>query len=412
MRDADGNQRELIIFTEHKDTLHYLDRKIKDLLGSQESVVQIHGSVHRDERRKIQELFRVDPKVRVLVATDAAGEGVNLQNANLMVNYDLPWNPNRIEQRFGRIHRIGQTQVCHLWNMLASETREGDVFARLFLKLEIEREALGGRVFDILGEVFEEKSLKDLLIEAIRYGDDPKRRDELRTKVEGALDTAHIEEILARNALSEEVMDMQRLYSVKEEMEKAEARKLQPYFIRSYFTQAFQQLGGELRPREEGRYEITNVPAIIRERDRQIKGRDRRNLNPVTLRYERVCFEKKFVRLEDRAGAPMASLLHPAHPLMQAVTDLTLERLRNKLKQGAVFVDPVESGADPATDPRIMFLVDHSIRQGGDSGRTISRLVQFIDVHADGQASNAGWAELQGGKHLPPPPPDVFRSRR
>jgi len=392
MRDADGNQRKLIIFTEHKDTLHYLDRKIKDLLGSQEAVVQIHGSVHRDERRKIQELFRVDPRVRVLVATDAAGEGVNLQNANLMVNYDLPWNPNRIEQRFGRIHRIGQTQVCHLWNMLAAETREGDVFARLFQKLEIEREALGGRVFDILGEVFEEKSLKDLLIEAIRYGDDPKRRDELRSKVEGALDTAHIEEILSRNALSEEVMDMQRLYSVKEEMEKAEARKLQPYFIRSYFSQAFQQLGGELRPREEGRYEITNVPAIIRERDRQITGRDRRNLNPVTLRYERVCFEKKFVRLEDRAAAPMASLLHPAHPLMQAVTDLTLERLRNNLKQGAVFVDPVESGADPATDPRIMFLVDHSIRQGGDSGRTISRLVQFIDVHADGQASNAGWA--------------------
>ena len=113
--------------------------------------------------------------------------------------------------------------------------------------------------------------------------------------MEGALDTAHIEEILSRNALSEEVMDMQRLYSVKEEMEKAEARKLQPYFIRSYFSQAFQQLGGELRPREEGRYEITNVPAIIRERDRQITGRDRRNLNPVTLRYERVCFEKKFV---------------------------------------------------------------------------------------------------------------------
>ena len=132
--------------------------------------------------------------------------------------------------------------MCHLWNMLAAETREGDVFARLFQKLEIEREALGGRVFDILGEVFEEKSLKDLLIEAIRYGDDPKRRDELRTKVEGALDTAHIEEILSRNALSEEVMDMQRLYSVKDEMEKAEARKLQPYFIRSYFSQAFQQM--------------------------------------------------------------------------------------------------------------------------------------------------------------------------
>lgn len=103
----------------------------------------IHGGVKREERRKVQELFRNDPTVRVLLATDAAGEGVDLQNANLMVNYDLPWNPNRLEQRFGRIHRIGQTEVCHLWNMVAAETREGDVFQRLFEKLEIERDAAG-----------------------------------------------------------------------------------------------------------------------------------------------------------------------------------------------------------------------------------------------------------------------------
>ena len=117
--------------------------------------------------------------MRVLVATDAAGEGVNLQNANLMVNYDLPWNPNRLEQRFGRIHRIGQTEVCHLWNLVAKETREGDVYHRLLEKLEVESEALKGRVFDILGEVFEETSLKDLLIEAIRYGDQPEVRARL-----------------------------------------------------------------------------------------------------------------------------------------------------------------------------------------------------------------------------------------
>jgi superfamily II DNA/RNA helicase len=98
--------------------------------------------------------------VRVLIATDAAGEGVNLQNANLMVNYDLPWNPNRLEQRFGRIHRIGQTEVCHLWNLVAKETREGEVYHRLLEKLARRGEALKGRVFDILGEVFEEHSLR------------------------------------------------------------------------------------------------------------------------------------------------------------------------------------------------------------------------------------------------------------
>jgi superfamily II DNA/RNA helicase len=136
----------------------------------------IHGGVKREERARFRSCSATTLATRVLFATDAAGEGVNLQNANLMVNYDLPWNPNRLEQRFGRIHRIGQTEVCHLWNMVAAETREGDVFQRLFEKLEIERAALGGRVFDILGEVFEEKSLKDLLIEAIRYGADPEVR--------------------------------------------------------------------------------------------------------------------------------------------------------------------------------------------------------------------------------------------
>jgi superfamily II DNA/RNA helicase len=311
MHDSEGRQRKLIIFTEHRDTLNYLAVKIRGLIGSEESVVMIHGGVKREDRRKVQELFRNDPAARVLLATDAAGEGVNLQNANLMVNYDLPWNPNRLEQRFGRIHRIGQTEVCHLWNMVASETREGDVFHRLFEKLEVERKALGGRVFDILGEVFEDRSLKDLLIDAIRYGDDPEIRARLHRKVEGALDTQHLETIIKRNALCEEVMDERRLFAVKEEMEKAEARKLQPYFIRSFFNQAFQQLGGELRPREQGRYEITHVPAHLRERDRQIAGRDRRNADPVLRRYERVCFEKQFVRIAGRAGAPMASLVHP-----------------------------------------------------------------------------------------------------
>ncbi len=388
MRDAEGHQRKLILFTEHKDTLNYLAVKIRGLLGQEDAVVIIHGGVKREERRKIQEIFRNDPIARILLATDAAGEGVNLQNANLMVNYDLPWNPNRLEQRFGRIHRIGQTEVCHLWNMVASETREGDVFQRLFEKLEIEREALGGRVFDILGEVFEEKSLRDLLIEAIRYGDDPQVRARLLRRVEGVLDTDHIRTIIARNALSEEVMDEKRLFAVKEEMEKAEARKLQPYFIRAFFNQAFQQMGGELRAREPGRWEITHVPATIRERDRQITGRDRRNTNPVLRRYERVCFEKQFVRILERPGAAMASLIHPGHPLMQAVTDIALEQHRGKLKQGAVLVDPNDLGLAP----KVLFIIDHSVKEGSDQSLTVSRRMQFVEIDAEGRTVHAGWA--------------------
>ena len=388
MHDAEGRQRKLIIFSEHRDTLSYLEQRIGGLLGTPDAIVTIHGGVKREDRRKVQELFRNDPATRVLVATDAAGEGVNLQNANLMVNYDLPWNPNRLEQRFGRIHRIGQTEVCHLWNMVAGETREGDVFQRLFEKLDVERQALGGRVFDVLGEIFEDTSLRDLLIEAIRYGEDPEIRARLQRKVEGVLDTDHLRSIIHRNALSEEIMDEQRLFAVKDEMEKAEARKLQPYFIRAFFNQAFQQLGGELRAREPGRWEISHVPAIIRERDRQITGRDRRNLNPVLRKYERVCFEKQYVRLIERVGAPMASLLHPGHPLMQSVTDLVLEQHRNTLKQGAVLIDPHDMGLIP----RVTFIIDHSVKEGNNPDRVVSRRMQFIEIDPQTNPSNAGWA--------------------
>ena len=132
----------------------------------------IHGGVGREQRLAAQEAFRHDPQVQVLLATDAAGEGINLQRAHLMVNYDLPWNPNRLEQRFGRIHRIGQTEVCHLWNLVAGDTREGDVYRRLLEKLETARRTLGGQVFDVLGKLeFEGRSLRELLLNAIRYGE-------------------------------------------------------------------------------------------------------------------------------------------------------------------------------------------------------------------------------------------------
>ncbi len=388
MKDATGRQRKLILFSEHRDTLNYLHDRISGLLGRPEAILAIHGGVKREERRKIQELFRNDPEARVLVATDAAGEGVNLQNANLMVNYDLPWNPNRLEQRFGRIHRIGQTEVCHLWNMVADETREGDVFQRLFEKIEMERQALGGRVFDVLGEVFREESLRDLLIQAIRYGEDPEVRARLLHQVEGALDTRHLRTILERGALCQEVMNPERLFAVKAEMEKAEARKLQPYFTRSFFQQAFKRLGGEMRAREARRWEIPHVPAAIRERDRQITGRDRRRPEPVLRRYERVCFDKDAVRLLDRVGAPMASLVHPGHPLMQAVTDLILEQHRTRLKVGTVFVDPTDQG----TTPGLLFMIDHSVKEGHDPSRVASRRMQFVRLDAEGRATGAGWA--------------------
>lgn len=397
MFTAGGNRRKLIIFTEHKDTLNYLVGRIGGMLGRAEAVITIHGGVNRDDRRKAQEEFRNNPDVQVLVATDAAGEGVNLQNANLMVNYDLPWNPNRLEQRFGRIHRIGQTEVCHLWNLIARETREGDVFQRLFDKLEVEKQALGGKVFDILGEAFENISLKELLVEAIRYGESPEVQARLSQIIDSALDTEHLKAILRRNALVEQHMNLEDLYAVKEEMEKAEARKLQPYFIRAFFTEAFQNLSGEMRARESGRFEVRHVPAAIRERDRVI-GETR---TPVLKKYERICFEKNLVRMH---GKPMADLIHPGHPLMHATTDLILSAHRGKLKQGAVLVDPNDDGLEP----RMLFMVDHSVRESADTGhhtpqRIASRRLQFVEIDQQGNANHAGWAP-----HLDLQPIDAY----
>jgi superfamily II DNA or RNA helicase len=386
MRDSDGRLRKLIIFSEHRDTLNYLFQKIEGVLGNTGSVVTIHGGTHRDERRRLQALFRSDPDVRVLVATDAAGEGVNLQNANLMVNYDLPWNPNRLEQRFGRIHRIGQQEVCHLWNLVAKETREGDVYFRLLEKLRVEGEALHGRVFDILGEVFEGISLKELLLEAIRYGDQPEVRARLGQRVEHAFDRDILRGILDRNALAQESMSAERLFAVKEEMEKAEARRLQPYFVRSFFMKAFEALGGSIHPRETGRFEITHVPATIRERDRLITGRNRRELAPVLKRYERVCFTREAVRPLDRPGIPFAVMLHPGHPLMLAISDLLLEQHGNLLRQGAVLVDP----ADDGEEPHLLFLLTHEIKSG--DGQILSKRLQFVSVAPNGSATFAGWA--------------------
>lgn len=386
MRDGAGRQRKLIIFSEHRDTLNYLHAKIAGVLGNHEAIVTIHGGTHRDERRRLQALFRSDPEVRVLVATDAAGEGVNLQNANLMVNYDLPWNPNRLEQRFGRIHRIGQTEVCHLWNLVAKETREGDVYHRLLKKLEVESAALQGRVFDILGEVFEETSLKDLLIEAIRYGDQHEVRERLFKKIDAALDHDHLRSLLERNALAQETMSPERLFSVREEMEKAEARRLQPYFVRSFFLRAFDTLGGTMHRREAGRFEITHVPATIHERDRRITGRNRREQEPVLRRYERICFEKESIQPLHRSALSRAVLMHPGHPLMLAMSDLILERHTNLLRQGATLFDPT----DNSSEPWLLFLLTHEIKSG--DGMVLSKRLQFVRVGQNGEASFAGWA--------------------
>ncbi len=375
----------LVVFTEHRDTLSYLQDRITTLLGRKEAVVVIHGGLGREERRKAQEAFLHDPEVKVLIATDAAGEGINLQRAHLMVNYDLPWNPNRIEQRFGRIHRIGQTEVCHLWNLVAAETREGDVYHTLLEKLEEARKTLGGQVFDVLGKLqFEGRPLRELLIEAVRYGERPEVRLRLTQAIENAVDRGKIQDLIEDRALVHDGMDVSRLHRVREEMERAEARRLQPHYIESFFLEAFKELGGTVRQREPHRFEVSHVPAPVRSRHRLAAIGE-----PVLTRYERIVFEKSFIAPQ---GQPLAAFVCPGHPLLAATLDLTLERHRDLLRRGTVLVDE----RDPGLSPRVLFYLEHAIQDASPtrSGerRTISKQMLYVELDASGAARHLHYA--------------------
>jgi SNF2 family DNA or RNA helicase len=392
--------QKLVIFTEHRDTLNYLTQRITTRLGRNEAVVCIHGGMVREERRKAEESFRHYPNVQILLATDAAGEGINLQRAHLMVNYDLPWNPNRLEQRFGRIHRIGQTEVCHLWNLVADETREGDVYHTLLDKLEEARKALGGQVFDVLGKLqFDGKPLRDLLIEAVRYGDRPEVRARLSQAVEHGVNRPHLQELIEEKALANDAMDASRVAHVREEMERADARRLQPHYIESFFLEAFQQLGGTARQHEARRYEVTHVPVTIRNRDRAIGTGE-----PVLQRYERIAFEKSLIAPQ---GQPLAAFVCPGHPLLDSVLDLTLERHRDLLKRGTVLVDE----RDFSTQPRVLFFLEHAVQDANvlPSGerRTISRRLLYVELDEAGNTRHLHYAPYLDYRPLAPDEPTI-----
>ncbi len=361
----------LVIFTEHLDTLHYLEDRIGTLLGRPEAVAVIHGSVPHPERLKVQEAFRHDPAVQVLLATDAAGEGINLQCAHLMVNYDLPWNPNRLEQRFGRIHRIGQTEECHLWNLVAQKTREGDVYNLLLSKLEEARKSLGGQVFDVLGKLqFGGRSLRDLLVQAIRSGTHLDVSSNLKQVVDNALDPDEIQNLLEERALVQNVMDTTRLMKIRAEMQEAELRRLQPHHVRAFFMEGFNRLGGAIYPREAGRYEIRRVPPSL------LSG-----TGPMSPAYERVAFDKNLLRVH---GKPTAAFLCPGHALVDAVIAETLQRWGHLMLRGAVLVDERDHGSEP----RVLYYIEHEIRDGTTTAsgkqRVISKRMLYVEIDRHG----------------------------
>ena len=375
---GEDSSGKLIVFTEHKDTLSYLTERITAELGRPEAVVTIHGGVKRHDRRTMQDRFRVDPTVQILVATDAAGEGINLQVANMMVNYDLPWNPNRIEQRFGRIHRIGQKRPCHLWNLVAHETREGKVFERLFDKIEQQRKVYGDQVYDVLGDRYVNTSLQDLLIRAIREDVDPAHQAFMEEVIDQEIG-GQLEDVLQERALVGGLADPTANDKIRDLMERSRTRRLQPWFVEAFFTEALRESGGRITAREEGRFEITRVPASVRSHA------DPR-LGAVHDRYDRVTFNKAHI---DRDGADRADLVSPGTPLLSAVVDKVLADHGHTLQSGALLLD----SDDPSTEPRLLVYLDHAItdgRQVHGQRQLVSRRFQYVEIDRHGTAVDPG----------------------
>jgi len=376
--DAPAGPRKLIVFSEHKDTLDYVAERIAAELGRPEAVAVIHGGIKRHDRRAIQDRFRVDPAVRVLVATDAAGEGVNLQVANMMVNYDLPWNPNRIEQRFGRIHRIGQQRPCHLWNLVAHQTREGAVFTRLFEKIEQQRGVYGDQVYDVLGDSHLNTSLQELLIRAITADDDPAHLEYMQEVIESGIGD-QLADVLEKRALVGGLASPAANDEIRDDMERARARKLQPWFVYGFFSDALRRYGGRIAGRERGRYEITRIPASIRSHADPVLG-------SVYDRYERVTFDKDSVEVE---GGDRAELVSPGTPLLTAVVNQVLADHEHTLTRGATLIDL----QDRSTELRLLVYLDHSVTDGREvhgARQVVSQRFQYVEIDRRGNARHAG----------------------
>ena len=325
LKDGRGK---LLIFTEHRDTLEYLKQ---NLTAWGYTTCEIHGGMNPIARKQAQADFRLHKQI--CLATDAAGEGINLQFCQLMINYDLPWNPNRLEQRMGRIHRIGQERAVYIFNFLADNTVEGRVLFKLLTKLEEIRSALGDRVFDVIGQLlrlneiqFEEmvreatygKAAEDEAIEQIEHLD-PKRIAELEEATGVALATSHI--------------DLSRIRRTQDRDYVSEEQRLMPRYIEEFFKRTCDRLGINLETRADGLWRIRYVKEEFRSDNLNAV----RRLGTPENHYSKLTFYKEHLA---SATHQDAELLSPGHPLFAAIAERLDRQLDEEVRTGsAVFID-------------------------------------------------------------------------
>jgi len=323
----------ILIFTESRDTLDYLEKRIQ---GWGYTTCTIHGGMHLDERIKAEGIFRRG-EAQVMIATEAAGEGINLQVCNLMINYDIPWNPNRLEQRMGRIHRYGQNREVFIFNLVASDTREGEVFTRLFEKLKEIQIALGNdKVFDVLGEVLQGKNLADLLVEAAASA---RNMEEILRELDIQVDETYIARVRENlgESLATHFIDYTR---IREMADQAREHRLIPEYTEAFFKRAIDEIRGKWHVRQDRKLvagqrflNVENIPFGVR----QIAEEDtfKKRFGQLQRSYSLVTFDKEVAR-----QVTEAEFISFGHPLFEALLTWIERNLVNALQQGAIFTDP------------------------------------------------------------------------
>ncbi len=348
-----GPPEKWLVFTEHRDSLEYLVQRL-DGLGYVGQVAQIHGGMDWREREAQVEQFRDPHGARFCIATDAAGEGINLQFCARMANYDIPWNPARLEQRMGRIHRYGQARDVVIVNLVAVSTREGRVLMRLFEKLDAIRATLSSdKVFDVIGRLFENVSLKDAMLgavtedgerEAIATLDEP-----LTTERAAALRDAEQRIYGAKGDVAG------RLGQLQGDIERERYLQLTPGYVRQFVATATALLGLEIRG------DLDDVFALA---PREAGALDA--LLPALAAYDAEVRDKLRVYRPSQGDAAACIWLHPGEPVFDALADRVIERFGADALRGSIFIDP------RASEPYLCHLAIASLRLEAEAATTAS----------------------------------------
>lgn len=348
LKDGRGK---LLIFTEHRDTLNHLQ---EHLSRWGYSTTEIHGGMDPHERKTAQDDFRYSKQV--CIATEAAGEGINLQFCHLMINYDLPWNPTRLEQRLGRIHRIGQERDVYAYNFVAEQSEdgqpiiEGRILKRLLDKLDAMRDALGrNRVFDVVGEVLSinDVNLPEMLREAAY---DPRRLDEYLDQID-RIDPERLKsyEEATGIALAREHIDLEWFKQFQSRNFEIEERRLMPEYVAREFLAAAELAGLKVETRADGFYRVEHVPQDLRSERLEAV----RRLGKPEATYLKITFQKQALETDQGQNA---RLIGPGHSLYAVVDEKLNARLAEMQGATGVFLD------SNANTPYLIHFVEMEIR--------------------------------------------------